>query len=183
MPWVGFESTIPGFEGAKAVHALNLAATGIVSREIATNKLNQRVDQGFYRRILNSTWSHYHVFVSIITYCVWSEVHMVLDTRLFCLNERGLMIPHIRPFKVFSLLPSTFQNCESNKHGNPARQDSRLVMVGIFHSAFVAHIFFPLTFFLIRYILPPNPTFSFSFYRIISFSFLCYAPSHACRRN
>jgi hypothetical protein len=27
MPWVGYESTIPVFEGAKTVHALGRAAT------------------------------------------------------------------------------------------------------------------------------------------------------------
>jgi hypothetical protein len=39
MPWVGFEPTIPAFERAKTVHALDRAATVIVSLNV--NKWNQ----------------------------------------------------------------------------------------------------------------------------------------------
>jgi hypothetical protein len=36
MPWVGFESTIPVFERAKTVHALDRAATVIGLRNLST---------------------------------------------------------------------------------------------------------------------------------------------------
>jgi hypothetical protein len=37
MPWVGFEATIPAFERAKTVHALDRAATVIGSHNTVTN--------------------------------------------------------------------------------------------------------------------------------------------------
>jgi hypothetical protein len=34
MPWVGFETTIPVFERAKTVHALDRAAASLIGKEI-----------------------------------------------------------------------------------------------------------------------------------------------------
>jgi hypothetical protein len=114
MPWVGFELTIPAFERAKTVHALDRAATVIGSAKHNSSIMKQtfiepclRVTYTFHSSIEYENWVHIFMFFYIFKdYCtshssksnhIWSSFSVTKhcdiiilskwDIRLICLHE------------------------------------------------------------------------------------------------
>jgi hypothetical protein len=84
IPWVGFEPTVPGFELAKMVHALDRAAT-VIGREIMCIPIkNTNRDC-----LKNSIQNHYTHLLQIqhLSGCDWYALSANLIQKLWLFNR------------------------------------------------------------------------------------------------